>query len=137
MKLGEGSGKSKRPMYKCVPEMKDDPLPMHMTHSKRSVRDEIYLATTDFIGIGLSSREALTAVEIVSNWCFGRKFHQTKAQVEFGGVGGGKDFYAIRGGFGILCRWNLRVWVAGRTFMPSGVDLVHCVGGIWGCGWWE
>jgi hypothetical protein len=62
--------------------MVDDPLPMdmrHVCHSERSVRDKIYLATTDLIGIGLSPREALTAVEIVSNRCFGRKFHQSKA----------------------------------------------------------
>jgi hypothetical protein len=41
-------------------------------------------------------------------------------------VGGGRHFPAIRGGFGTLCRRNLGVWVAGGTFMPSGVDLVHC-----------
>jgi hypothetical protein len=46
--------------------------------------------------------------------------------VEFGGVGGGKDFYAIRSGFGTLCRWNLGVWVVGRTFMPSGVVSQRC-----------
>jgi hypothetical protein len=58
-------------------------------------------------------------------------------QVEFGGLGGRKDFHAIRGGFSTLCRWNSGLWVAGRTFMPSGVDLVHCAGGISGSGWRE
>ena len=82
MELGEGSGNTKRRMYKPVPEIVDDPLPMdmrHVRHSERSVRDEIYLATTDLIGIGLSPREALAAVEIVFNQCFGRKFQQSKA----------------------------------------------------------
>jgi hypothetical protein len=51
-----------------------------------------------------------------------------------GGVDGGKDFHAIRGGFGTLCKWNWGVWVVGRTFISSWVDLVHYVGGIGGCG---
>jgi hypothetical protein len=49
-------------------------------------------------------------------------------------VGSGKDFHASMGGFGTLCRWNWGVWVAGRTFMPSGVHLEHCVGGMGGMG---
>ena len=73
------SSKRKRRQYlPCDPNM-DDGLPEEMRYvrnSERDVREEIYLAATDLIGIGLSPREALKAIEIVSNRCFGRQFHQ-------------------------------------------------------------
>ena len=75
------SGRRRR-QYQPIPEREDDMLPMemrHVRHSEKVVRDEIYLATTDLIGIGLSPNEALSAVEIVSNRCFGRNFHRSKA----------------------------------------------------------
>ena len=45
---------------------------------KKGVQDEIYLAASDLIGIGLSTNEALSAIEIVSNRCFGRSFKRLK-----------------------------------------------------------
>ena len=49
----------------------------HVRHSLRCVRDKIYLATADLIGLGLSPSEALAGVEIVANRCFGRSFHRS------------------------------------------------------------
>ena len=83
--LGEASGYSKRRKYQPAPGRPDDPLPFEMRHvrySERCVRDDIYRATTDLIGIGLSPREALAAVEVVANRCFGREFHQSEAPPE-------------------------------------------------------
>ena len=48
---------------------------------KKGVQDEIYLAASDLIGIGLSINEALLAIEIVSNRCFGRSFKRLKKTV--------------------------------------------------------
>ena len=50
----------------------------YVRYSERCVREVIYEATTDLIGIGLSATESLKSVEIVSNRIFGRKFHQSK-----------------------------------------------------------
>ena len=58
-------------------EDNQDPLPANYRHvrdSERKVKDSIYLAITDLIGIGLSIAEAQKAVKIVSNRVFERKF---------------------------------------------------------------
>ena len=47
-------------------------------YGRKSVRDEIYLAASDLIGIGLSPSESLAAIEVVANRCFGRKWHRSK-----------------------------------------------------------
>ena len=57
--------------------MLDDPLPLcfrHVRNSERKVKDSIYLAITDLIGIGLSIPETQKAVRNVSNRVFGRDF---------------------------------------------------------------
>ena len=57
--------------------MSNDPLPLefrHVRNSERKVKDSIYHAITDLIGIGLSIPEAQKAVKIVSNKVFGRDF---------------------------------------------------------------
>ena len=54
-----------------------DPLPLkfrHVRNSERKVKDSIYLAITDLIGIGLSIPEAQNAVQIVANRVFDREF---------------------------------------------------------------
>ena len=54
-----------------------DPLPQkyrHVRDSERKVKDSVYLAITDLIGIGLSVPEAQKAVLIVSNRLFDRSF---------------------------------------------------------------
>ena len=58
-------------------ENQDDPFPPNFRHvrdSERKVKDSIYLAITDLIGIGLSIPEAQKAVKIVGNRVFQRKF---------------------------------------------------------------
>ena len=70
--------KKRRRSYIALPEDENDPLPSEMRYvrtSEKKVRDEIYLALTDLLGIGLSANEALQAVAIVSNRVFGRSFH--------------------------------------------------------------
>ena len=55
----------------------NDPLPSEFRHvrtSERKVKDSIYLAITDLIGIGLSVAESQKAVKIVSNRVFKRNF---------------------------------------------------------------
>ena len=58
-------------------ESEVDPLPLQFRHardSERKVKDSVYLAITDLIGIGLSIPEAQKAVLIVANRVFDRKF---------------------------------------------------------------
>ena len=77
--------KKRRRVYTTCQAEPNDLLPeelRYVRYSERDVREEIYLAACDLIGIGLSVREALKAVEIVSNRCFGRKFHQSKEAAE-------------------------------------------------------
>ena len=60
-----------------INEDNQDPLPAtyrHVRDSERKVKDSIYLAITDLIGIGLSIQEAQKAVKIVSNRVFAREF---------------------------------------------------------------
>ena len=75
-----GSGNSKRKRkYHEITDNGDDPLPKKMRHvrsSERMVHDDIYLAATDLLAIGLSPKESLKAIEIVSNRVFERSFHQ-------------------------------------------------------------
>ena len=69
----------KKRKYKQVIERINDDLPQeyrHIRDSERKVSDKFYLAAADLIGEGLSLREALKAIEIVSNRCFGRNFKQ-------------------------------------------------------------
>ena len=64
---------SKKRIYKQVDERIDDGLPQeyrHIRDSERNVLDKFYLADADLIGEGLSPREALKVIEIVSNRCF-------------------------------------------------------------------
>ena len=51
----------------------------HVHISEKVIKNEIYEATSELIGLGFSPSEALNAVMIVSNRCFGRKFHRSKA----------------------------------------------------------
>ena len=70
--------KRKRRAYSSCKPKSGDPLPDEMRwarYSERNIREEIYLALSDLIGIGLSVKEALQAVMIVSNRCFDREFH--------------------------------------------------------------
>ena len=70
--------KKRRHSYIAVPEDENDPLPSTVRYirtSEKKVRDKIFLALTDLLGIGLSSNEALQAVVIVSSRVFGRSFH--------------------------------------------------------------
>ena len=58
-------------------EVLNDPLPLcfrHVRNSERKVKDSIYLALTDLIGIELSIPEAQKAVRNVSNRVFGKDF---------------------------------------------------------------
>ena len=74
---GEESEIPKKRKFKKVMETSDDPLPpkyRHVWTSERKVLDKFYLAAGDLIGEGLSPREALLAIEIVSNRCFDRNF---------------------------------------------------------------
>ena len=76
---GEESEIPKKRKFKKVMETSDDPLPpkyCHVRTSERKVLDKFYLAAGDLIGEGLSPREALLAIEIVSNRCFDRNFKQ-------------------------------------------------------------
>ena len=69
----------KKRKYQQVVERMEDDLPQeyrHIRNSERKVSDKFYLAAADLIGEGLSPREALKAIEIVSNRCFGRNFKQ-------------------------------------------------------------
>ena len=62
-----------------VDDNDDDSFPKRMRYvrsSERLVRDDVYLAATDLLAIGLSPKESLKAIEIVSNRLFERSFHQ-------------------------------------------------------------
>ena len=67
----------RKKIYKKLPENPNDPLPFEFCHvrsGERLVQDKFYLAAADLVGEGLSVRESLKAIEIVSNRCFGRHF---------------------------------------------------------------
>ena len=75
----DDSRTKKKRKYKKIPENDLDPMPseyQHVRSGERKVFDKFYLAAGDLIGEGLSAREALLAIEIVSNRCFGRQFKQ-------------------------------------------------------------
>ena len=70
-------GSKKKRKYRRIPEIADDPLPQeyrHVRSGERKVLDRFYLAAGDLVGEGLSAREALKAIQVVSNRCFGRNF---------------------------------------------------------------
>ena len=80
----EAQQTSKKQKIFLMNERENDPFPpqcRHVRDSERNVKECIYLALTDLIGIGLSVREALQAVQIVSNRVFDRNFILSEDEV--------------------------------------------------------
>ena len=72
-----GLGKKKKRLYKQVEDKDDDLMPevyRHIRDSERKVRDDFYQTCADLQGRGLGADECASAVVIVANGMFGRKW---------------------------------------------------------------